>query len=63
MNAKWSLFTLVLVLCLVVAGFAVASSRGVKKSGEDVELTTPELPREWVWKKKAVTFDDMVRKR
>lgn len=27
-----------------------------------VERTTPELPREWRWERKAITFDHMFRK-
>jgi hypothetical protein len=72
MSAKRSLSWVILVVTLIVTGFAVASNRrGAKLERERSQLERSELvreiqvrqlPREWVWKKKAITFDDMYRR-
>ena len=61
MNAKLTLFSMMLVLTLVVAGFALASNRSAAIE-ERPEIQRSVLPREWVWQKKAVTFDDIYRR-
>jgi hypothetical protein len=63
MNAKRTLISTIVVLTLVAAGFAIASKgESVKASPEGSELQQTQLPREWVWKKKEVTFDHMYRR-
>ncbi len=65
MNARRSLFSVVLVVCLIIAGFALAASKSsrIAEERENTGWSARELPHDWVWRKKAVTFDDMYMKR
>ncbi len=49
---------MVLVFAVVFTGFAMAKGRAT----EPRSTLAPELPREWVWQKKPVRFDDMYRR-
>lgn len=53
-----------IVAGIAVVGTAVASVRFRVESKPEVASYKAKhpLPQEWVWKKKAVNFDDMVRK-
>ena len=52
-----------IVVGVAVMGTAFASVRArvVNRPAVNHETKRP-LPQEWVWKKKAVTYDDMIRR-
>jgi hypothetical protein len=61
MTAKQTLFSTILILTVVAAGFALAA-KGYETEPKGDQLQQQKLPREWVWKKKEVKFDDMYRR-
>ncbi len=53
----WVQLAVLAVLAALATPFALAAVREQAKPA--VRAPSPELPREWRWHKKAVTFDDM----
>jgi hypothetical protein len=71
-NTRWIRALIIAVVALIVASFTVGGTDasmnvvGPPAATDQVRKTDRgerELPREWVWKKKAHRFDDMYRRR
>ena len=60
MHLRRDLFTLVISAVLIGTTLALAARR--PNAEQAPQPSARELPREWVWQKKAVTFDDIYRR-
>ena len=54
-----AVLTFLLLLIFAAAGEAVQARLGAEPA---MERSSAELPPEWVWRRKAISFDDMYRR-